>query len=112
MYALVNTYVHVDIDECGLGTDQCAQNCHNYIGSYTCSCNAGYILNSDGCHCDGRETIATMIVFLTLSSLDIDECGLGTHQCAQNCSDTVGSYTCNCRTGYTLNADGQHCDGM
>ena len=42
---------------------------------------------------------------------DIDECGLGTHQCAQNCSNTVGSYTCSCQTGYTLNADGQHCDG-
>ena len=44
--------------------------------------------------------------------IDIDECGLGTHQCAQDCSDTVGSYTCSCRTGYTLNADGRHCDGM
>ena len=53
-----------------------------------------------------------IIVFNVVYSVDIDECGLGTHQCAQDCSNTVGSYTCSCQTGYTLNADGRRCDGM
>ncbi len=43
-----------DIDECAEGTDQCDQNCHNNIGSYTCSCNTGYRLNADGFRCDGQ----------------------------------------------------------
>ena len=52
--SLLLSYTHIiDIDECRLGTDQCAQNCHNYLGYYTCSCNAGYYLSSDGRHCDG-----------------------------------------------------------
>ena len=32
--------------------------------------------------------------------------------CAQNCNNTIGSYTCNCNIGYRLNADGRRCDGM
>ena len=45
-----------DIDECSLGTDRCSQSCTNTIGSYTCSCNTGYTLNSDGYTCDGKIT--------------------------------------------------------
>ena len=44
----------IDIDECAEGLEQCAQGCHNTIGSYTCSCNASYVLNSDGRGCDGK----------------------------------------------------------
>ena len=42
-----------DVNECTEMTDQCDQNCHNNIGSYTCSCNTGYRLNPDGFRCDG-----------------------------------------------------------
>ena len=84
-----------DINECTEGTDRCAQNCHNTIGTYTCSCNAGYTLNADGRGCT-----------------DINECALGTDQCSQNCHNTIGSYTCSCNTGYRLNADGRRCDGI
>ena len=52
------------------------------------------------------------VILFCISFSDIDECGLGTHQCAQNCSNTVGSNTCIFSSGYTLNADGQCCDGM
>ena len=83
-----------DIDECSEDTDQCTQNCRNTIGSYTCSCNAGFTLNSDGRGCD-----------------DINECALSTDQCSQNCQNTIGSYTCSCRVGYRLNADGRVCSG-
>ena len=51
MHTLCPSYA--DIDECAEGTDRCSQNCHNTIGSYTCSCNTGYRLNADGVTCDG-----------------------------------------------------------
>ena len=61
IYQSVNFILAIDIDECALGTDQCTQNCHNNVGSYTCSCNAGYTLNSDGRRCDGRNNWLTTL---------------------------------------------------
>lgn len=50
----VNEYSsNSDIDECTEGTDRCDQNCHNNVGSYTCTCNSGYRLNANGYVCDG-----------------------------------------------------------
>ena len=46
---------HADIVECIEGTHACAQNCHNTIGSYTCSCDIGYRLNIDERACDGKQ---------------------------------------------------------
>ena len=37
---------YLDIDECNENTDNCSQNCSNTIGSYQCSCNDGYTLDS------------------------------------------------------------------
>ena len=54
----------------------------------------------------------TSNVILLLLIVDNDECMLGTHVCTQNCTNTAGSYTCSCNTGYTLNRDGRSCDGM
>ena len=31
----------------------CNQNCFNTIGSFTCSCNNGYVLDEDGRSCNG-----------------------------------------------------------
>jgi len=43
------------VDECQAQLDACDQNCHNTVGSYTCSCNSGYILDSDRVSCDGTS---------------------------------------------------------
>ena len=43
----------LDIDECSEESDRCTDNCRNTAGSYTCSCNTGYQLNSNGYSCDG-----------------------------------------------------------
>jgi fibulin 1/2 len=43
-----------DIIECEEQTDRCAQNCTNSAGSYTCSCDSGYRLQSDGYSCNGK----------------------------------------------------------
>ncbi|MCP4482167.1 MAG: hypothetical protein GY817_05155 [bacterium] len=44
-------------------------------------------------------------------SLDNDECSLNTHDCDSNaaCTNTAGSFTCACNTGYTGN--GTSCSG-
>lgn len=54
-----------------------------------------------------HSTVVTMSSFLT----DINECTQGTASCDHNCLDTPGSYSCTCRPGYTLNADGFSCNG-
>ena len=48
--------------------------------------------------------------FLVL--IDANECNLGTYTCDSNanCINTVGSYTCQCRSGY--DGDGHSCIGM
>ena len=42
---------------------------------------------------------------------DIDECSTDTHNCADeaDCTNTVGSFTCACKTGY--NGGGYQCSG-
>ena len=42
---------------------------------------------------------------------DIDECATGDHTCDVNadCSNTNGSFTCSCITGYS--GDGMTCSG-
>ena len=42
---------------------------------------------------------------------DLEECTTNTHNCDVNadCVNTVGSYSCKCRAGYT--GDGQTCNG-
>ena len=52
---VLQTTVFPDINECSLNTDGCAHICSNTIGSYTCSCRAGYRLQSDGHTCNGIQ---------------------------------------------------------
>ena len=47
-------YTYSDINECLSDNGGCHHNCHDSDGSYTCSCNNGYQLNSDGRTCEGR----------------------------------------------------------
>ena len=42
---------------------------------------------------------------------DIDECSEGTHNCDQICTNTVGSFTCSCNSGYKLLGNGKSCRG-
>ena len=49
--------------------------------------------------------------FSNLIFPDLEECSTNTHNCDVNadCVNTVGSYSCNCRAGYT--GDGKTCNG-
>ncbi|XP_053388054.1 uncharacterized protein LOC123543072 [Mercenaria mercenaria] len=72
-----------DIDECATTEHICHQGCDNTNGSYRCTCEKGYDLDSDGSHCS-----------------DINEC-IDNGLCSQTevCVNTIGSYTCNCAPG-------------
>ncbi len=43
--------------------------------------------------------------------VDIDECAEVTDGCNQHCNNTIGSYFCDCNTGYELD-DPLTCVGM
>ena len=49
-------------------------------------------------------------IFFTIS-VDVDECGTHNGGCDDNCQNTVGSHTCSCNTGYTLDSNGYSCNG-
>jgi predicted SprT family Zn-dependent metalloprotease len=53
--------VAIDIDECSIQVDECDHNCNNTLGSYTCSCNDGYILDRNGLQqCNGKYVAITL----------------------------------------------------
>ena len=48
--------------------------------------------------------------FISILS-DIDECSDGTHNCSQICTNTNGSFICECNHGFQLYFDGATCNG-
>ena len=42
-----------DINECANHNGGCEQKCQNTIGSYSCSCLNGYLMDSNGYNCTG-----------------------------------------------------------
>ncbi|KAG8448763.1 hypothetical protein GDO86_015719 [Hymenochirus boettgeri] len=62
-------------------------------GSYTCVCNNGYWLSTQGTHC-----------------IDMDECRQRPSPCTNGrCENTVGSYRCACSAGFSTNPQGTEC---
>lgn len=58
MCASDDTYILLlllDVNECALLNGQCTQTCTNTPGSFLCSCDSGYVLNSDGLTCTGKS---------------------------------------------------------
>ncbi len=43
--------------------------------------------------------------------LDQNECLVQDHGCEHSCVNNAGSFTCSCRTGYTLDDNGKNCTG-
>ena len=56
----VDLLLHVDINECATLIDDCEQVCTNKNGSYSCSCNNGYILQNDNRSCIGKYTLKSV----------------------------------------------------
>ena len=47
----------LDIDECTANTDGCEQVCTNNDGSFECSCNSGFTLDSNERTCSGKKKV-------------------------------------------------------
>ena len=93
-----------DVDECLTNNGGCEYNCTNTDGSFNCSCDAGYELDSDGFNCSSEiAQFHQSIIFMVKTLADIDECMRNLSFCdpLATCVDTEGSYTCPCNPGYT-----------
>ena len=58
------------------------------------------------------ERIPDVVWKLSIFTSDIDECTENTDNCHADatCTNSVGSFSCSCNTGYT--GDGVSCSGM
>ena len=68
----------------------------------------GYHLMDNQKTCTG-EIIKKYFVFIFI--IDTNECLLSNGGCSQLCTNTIGSYQCNCRNGYELSDNEIDCDG-
>ncbi|KAL5009486.1 hypothetical protein ScPMuIL_011791 [Solemya velum] len=84
-------------DPCPVGTtctDIAAAEYRQSNLSFKCGdCPTGYDMSPSGDKC-----------------IDVNECLLGSHGCAQTCQNAQGSYTCSCEDGYRLS--GGDCDDI
>eukprot|EP00105_Crassostrea_gigas_P042845 XP_019926993.1 PREDICTED: uncharacterized protein LOC105338278 [Crassostrea gigas] len=103
-----------NIDECALGKNTCDRNavCSDTVGSYRCSCSLGYTGDGHSCSertiqtiCNFTKNIEIFIVYLQISSTDVDECLTQKANCDQNavCTHTIGSFVCSCKDGFQGN---------
>uniref|UniRef100_A0A8C4YVD5 Hemicentin-2 n=1 Tax=Gopherus evgoodei TaxID=1825980 RepID=A0A8C4YVD5_9SAUR len=87
-----------DQNECAAAKSPCSHACHNSVGSFSCTCPAGYALAPDGRECR-----------------DVDECVQGTHAChpEQQCANLAGAYRCltRCGAGFRPALDIVGCEG-
>lgn len=104
-------FTTTDINECGIINGGCDQTCTNIIGSYTCSCQSGFVLNNDNHNCTGIHQLLLMWNYYEFL-LDINECLINNGGCHHNCSNSIGSYTCQCNDGFTSTNNGEQCTGM
>lgn len=136
-YTRSNKTVCTDVDECRLSV--CSQVCNNTPGSYFCSCRNGYQLDSDEttcvpcpnlrygpgcqltCQCNGRGTNCNSLTGCecqegwkgTNCQEDVNECVVTPGICGsslQICTNTNGSYRCDCLPGYIKTSTGS-CQG-
>ena len=108
----------IDEDECEREKGGCVHTCVNTLGSYTCSCLPGFMLHKDNHNCIGQYH-TTMSPFQSSYSYfsttdmfsvpDGNECFHERGGCEHQCINTLGSYSCRCNAGYSLNQDENTC---
>ena len=96
--------LYIDINECNQGNGGCEHTCTDTIGSFTCSCNTGYQLMEEQC-CSGNFELLNKYYLIVI---DINECNSNNGGCNHTCINTVGSYVCQCNSGYTLSDSNNH----
>ncbi|XP_052807791.1 uncharacterized protein LOC128236745 isoform X3 [Mya arenaria] len=116
----------VDNNECDEATHNCSHICENTIGEFQCKCHTGYKLDYTRTECEkisnndcSTDCSATSgcttnknnesICFCengfeldkdSKTCTDIDECKRNV--CPQDCTNSIGSYSCRCFAGYRL----------
>ena len=58
-----------------------------------------------------HNTYIHSCIIIIPNYLEIDECSDGTHDCSHTCTNTEGSFTCGCNSGYLLDVNGKSCIG-
>jgi hypothetical protein len=127
----------VPVNECLNYNGNCQQLCVDTPDSYFCMCSAGYSIvpvnyncpgssstQSDTFYCRYYAEVSGVLCFCRVGSgsnvlpvngtlcTDINECSSQNGYCAQICTNTIGSYTCSCRAGFTLSANQRDCDDV
>ncbi|XP_017074068.1 multiple epidermal growth factor-like domains protein 6 [Drosophila eugracilis] len=122
-----------DINECISLTNphNCQQECINAIGSFNCSCIAGYHLMSDMKSCeldaiekppetvlqcshfiqDGNRCSCPRGLKLINNTTCVDPCEIENNGCEHICHTSTGGQ-CSCRNGFSINANGKSCDDV
>ena len=54
-----------DVNECTDNNGDCEHSCVNNEGSYSCSCQSGFSLNSNGRNCSGKNMFEYFIFYIT-----------------------------------------------
>ena len=102
---IINVITHyIDINECLTNNGGCEQLCNNTYGSFICYCSSGYNLGQ-GIFCSG----IFLYWYHCKIIIDINECQNDNGKCDQICVNEIGSYHCDCRTGYKLDNNGLNC---
>ena len=100
---------YTDIIECTSNNGYCEHSCINTIGSYKCLCDEGYVLNSNARSCSGIY-YSLLDYNFKIFVIDIDEYDIFPYICDHFCTNTDGSYVCECEIGYVLE-NGHDCRG-
>ncbi len=57
------------------------------------------------CNCESPVLICMLLYYV-----DINECSTGNGGCGQVCTNSDGSFSCSCNSGFTLAGDGTSCE--
>ena len=68
-------------------------------------------MGSINVHCTKHCMLEQTFIHL-LPLQDVDECTNNNGGCEQVCNNTIGSFLCDCVTGYQLDRNGLNCNGM
>ena len=61
LHLLFYNTLTADENECQLNNGGCDQTCTNTMGSFLCSCDAGYSLAADGLSCEGKNIMYSLL---------------------------------------------------
>uniref|UniRef100_A0A8C2IVC9 Nidogen 2a (osteonidogen) n=1 Tax=Cyprinus carpio TaxID=7962 RepID=A0A8C2IVC9_CYPCA len=91
-----------DVDECAEGLSSCGAHsyCVNLPGSHRCQCESGFEFGFDGRTCQGKKHLHFLCRLCFVVCADVDECRDQPCHTQALCSNSLGSFHCQCQPGY------------